>query len=104
MVEFIPIAQVKQMRKGINTKAEVKTKSESRTVNLKSGGTIDVCDAVISDGPTEEDRIKLTLWGDDIKQVNVGDTVAITNGYTNEFRGEVALTKGKFGEMTVNPT
>ncbi len=103
MVEFMPISQVKKMRSGINTKASVKSKGDPRTVNLRSGGTIDVCDAVIADGDTEEDQMKLALWGDDINEVNVGDVVVITNGYTNEFRGEVSLTKGKFGQMTVNP-
>ena len=100
MVEFQSVSQVKKMRSGINLKAEVKSKGDPRTVNLKTGGTVDVCDAVISDG---SDDIKLTLWGDDIKAVNIGDVVVITNGYTNEFKGEVSLTKGKFGKMEVNP-
>ena len=103
MADFISIAQAKKMRSGVNTKAEVKHKGDPRTVNLKNGGTIDVCDAIITDGDTDEDQMKLTLWGDDIKAVNVGDTVVITNGYTNEFKGEVSLTKGKFGQMEVNP-
>ena len=103
MADFISIAQARKMRSGVNTKAEVKRKGDPRTVNLKSGGTIDVCDAIIADGEAEEDQMKLTLWGDDIKAVNVGDTVVITNGYTNEFKGEVSLTKGKFGQMEVNP-
>lgn len=100
MAEFQSVSQVKKMRSGINLKAKVKSKGEPRTVNLKTGGTVDVCDAVISDG---SDDIKLTLWGDDIKTVNIGDVVVITNGYTNEFKGEVSLTKGKFGKMEVNP-
>ena len=103
MSEFIPISEAKKMRSGVNVEAEVKSKGDSRTVNLKSGGTIDVCDAVISNGDTEDDEMKLTLWGDDIKAVNVGDKVVITNGYTNEFKGEVSLTKGKFGKMEINP-
>ncbi len=103
MVEYIPISQARKMRSGVNAKAEVKSKGDPRTVNLKNGGTVDVCDAVISDGETEEDQMKLTLWGDDIKTVNIGDVVVITNGYTNEFKGEVSLTKGKFGQMEVNP-
>jgi len=103
MTEFIPISQAKKMRSGVNVNAEVKSKGDPRTVNLKSGGTVDVCDAVISNGETEDDQMKLTLWGDDIKAVNVGDTVVITNGYTNEFKGEVSLTKGKFGQMEINP-
>ncbi|NJK78339.1 MAG: DNA-binding protein [Nanoarchaeota archaeon] len=100
MAEFQSVAEVKKMRSGINLKAEVKSKGDQRTVNLKTGGTVDVCDAIITDG---SDDLKLTLWGDDIKAVNVGDTVVITNGYTNEFKGEVSLTKGKFGKMEVNP-
>jgi replication factor A1 len=100
MAEFQSVSQVKKMRSGINLKAEVKSKGEPRTVNLKTGGTVDVCDAVISDG---SDDIKLTLWGDDIKAVNIGDVVVITNGYTNEFKGEVSLTKGKYGKMEINP-
>jgi replication factor A1 len=100
MAEFQSVSQVKKMRSGINLKAEVKSKGDPRTVNLKTGGTVEVCDAVISDGT---DDIKLTLWGDDIKAVNIGDVVVITNGYTNEFKGDVSLTKGKFGKMEINP-
>ena len=103
MSEFIPISEAKKMRSGVNVEAEVKSKGDPRTVNLKSGGTIDVCDAVIANGETEDDQMKLTLWGDDIKAVSVGDKVVITNGYTNEFKGEVSLTKGKFGKMEINP-
>jgi len=84
-------------------KRKAARRPSKRTVNLKSGGTIDVCDAVMADGETENDEIKLTLWGDDIKAVNVGDTVVITNGYTNSFKDEVSLTKGKFGKMEINP-
>ena len=103
MADFISISQAKKMRSGVNVRTEVKSKGEPRTVNLKSGGTINVCDAIIADGESEEDQMKLTLWGDDIKAVNVGDIVVITNGYTNEFKGAVSLTKGKFGQMEVNP-
>ena len=102
MAEIIKIAEAKKMRSGVNVQTVVKSKGDSRTVNLRNGGTIDVCDAVISDGETENDEMKLTLWGDDINAVKVGDSVKITNGYTNEFKGEVSLTKGKFGQMEVN--
>ena len=103
MEENQPISEVKNMRSGINTKGVIKSIGDPRTVNLRSGGTIDVCDAILTDGETENDEIKLTLWGDDIKAVNVGDTIVITNGYTNSFKDEVSLTKGKFGKMEVNP-
>jgi len=104
MSESVPISQAKAMRSGVNVEAEVIGKTDPRTVNLKAGGTVEVCDATIAnEDKSEENQMKLTLWGDDIKAVNVGDKVVIENGYTNEFRGEVSLTKGKFGKMTVNP-
>lgn len=107
MTEFMTVSQLKKMANfsnvEINVKAEVKSKGDPRTVNAKRGGTVDVCDAIISDGETEE-QMKLTLWGDDIKAVNVGDTVAVTNGYVKFYRGELVLTKGNSGTMEVNPT
>ena len=89
------------MRSGIDVVAEVKSKGDPRSINLKSGGVVDVCDTIIADGESEEDQMKLTLWGDDIKSVQVGNKVTITNGYTNEFKGEVSLTRGKFGQLEV---
>jgi len=48
--EFIPISDAKKMRSGVNVEAVVVSKGEPRTVNLKSGGTVDVCDAEIANG------------------------------------------------------
>ena len=104
MVEFVPISEVKNMRSGVNTKGEVKGKGSPRTVNLKAGGTIDVCDATLADGPGEENQINLTLWGEDISKVDVGAQVEIHDGYTNEFKGTVSVTKGRSGKMFVNGT
>ena len=104
MAESVPISEAKKMRSGVNVEAEIISKPEARTVNLKSGGTVDVCDAIIAnEDKSEENKMKLTLWGDDIKLFEVGDNVVIENGYTNEFKGEVSLTKGKFGKMEINP-
>ncbi len=98
--QYVPISDVQNMRDKINTKGVLKSKGEVRTVNMKRGGTIDVCDAMLSDDSGE---IKFTIWGDDIAKVNEGDTIVIKNGYTNTFKGEVSLGKGKFGEMQINP-
>ncbi len=90
--------QAKNMRSGVNIEGTVERKGERRTVNMKRGGTIDVCDAYLVDDAGE---IKLTLWADDIDKVKDGDRIKITNGYTNEFKGEVSIGKGKFGQMEV---
>jgi len=95
---MVTAEEAKNMRSGVNIEGKVERKGEPRTVNKKSGGTIDVCDAYLVDDSGE---IKLTLWADDIPKINDGDTIKITNGYTNTFQGEVSLTKGKFGQMEV---
>jgi replication factor A1 len=57
-----------------------------------------VASAVIAD---ETGTVKLTLWNEQIDQVNVGNTVKIENGYVSSFRGEIQLNIGKFGKLTV---
>lgn len=101
MTDYIPISQAKKMRSGVSVAAEVDSVGTRRTVNLKNGGSVDVADAIIFDGPGEENHMKLTLWGEDIDLVSKGAKLTIENGYTNEFKGEVSLTKGKFGNMEV---
>jgi len=98
MTDFITTEQATKMRSGINVQGEVTKVSDTRTVNLKNGGTVNVADAVLSD---ESGEIGLTLWGDDIKLCPVGTKVAITNGFSNEFKGQVAITKGKFGQLEI---
>ena len=59
MSEFIPISEAKKMRSGVNVEAnEIVSKGDPRTVNLKSGGTIDVCDAVIANGDKWQKKTK----------------------------------------------
>jgi replication factor A1 len=58
-----------------------------------------VADAIVGD---DSGTIKLTLWNEQIAQVNVNDKIKIENGYVTSFKGEVNLNVGKFGTMTVN--
>lgn len=98
MTDFITTATAAKMRSGINVAGEITKVGNRRTVNLKSGGTIDTAEAILSD---ESGDIALALWGDDINNVKVGSKVKVLNGYTNEFKGQVSLTKGKFGQLEV---
>lgn len=86
------------MRSGVNVVGNVTGLGEIRTVNLKSGGTLDTRDCTLVD---DTGTIILSLWSDDIGKVKQGSKVEITNGYTNEFKGKVSLTKGKFGQLKV---
>lgn len=88
------ISEIEVRMGKIDVEGEVIDKEEPREIreNLK------VCNATLKD---ESGEIKLTLWNDEIKKVNVGDKVKVTNGYCNEFQGEKQLTAGKFGQLEV---
>ena len=49
----------------------------------------------------ETGDIKLTLWNEDIEKVNAGDKVHLTNGYVNEWQGEMQLTTGRMGKLEI---
>ncbi|MBI1972902.1 DNA-binding protein [Candidatus Woesearchaeota archaeon] len=91
------ISDLKARQGKVDVEAEITEKGEVRTFN-KFGKDGRVCNATIKDASGE---IKLTLWNDEIDQVNVGDKVKITNGYVNEFQGEKQLTAGRFGKLEV---
>ena len=57
-----------------------------------------VCNATAQD---ETGKIKLTLWNEQIDQIDVGDKIHLTNGYVGEYQGELQLSTGKFGKLEV---
>ena len=57
-----------------------------------------VANAIAKD---ETGDIKLTLWNEDIDKVKAGDKVHMTNGYVNEWQGEMQLTTGRMGKLEV---
>jgi replication factor A1 len=93
---------IKDLRNGMKrvaVEAEVVEKGEPREVRSRyKDETYMVADAVVAD---ETGSIKLTLWNEQIEQVNVGNKVKIDNGYVTSFKGEIQLNVGKFGTMTV---
>ena len=90
------ISELKAGMRNVSVTAKVDSVGEPRTVNLKSGGTNTVADAMISD---ETGSIKLSLWGDDIRKIQTGDTISVENGYINTFKGENSESIGKFGKL-----
>jgi replication factor A1 len=91
------IKDLKPRQGSIEVVGEVIEKGEVREFE-KFGKKGRVCNAKIKDATGE---IALTLWNEQIDQVNVGDTVHIINGYVNEWQGEPQLTSGKFGTIEV---
>jgi len=97
------LTDIKDLQDGmkrVSVEAKVVEKGDVREVKSKyKDETYRIADAVVAD---ETGSIKLTLWNEQIEQVNVGDNVKIENGYVTSFKGEIQLNVGKFGKMTVN--
>ncbi|MCW4053767.1 MAG: OB-fold nucleic acid binding domain-containing protein [Candidatus Bathyarchaeota archaeon] len=96
------IVNIKDLRNGmkrVTVEANVVEKGETREVRSRyKDETYMVADAVVAD---ETGSIKLTLWNEQIDQVDVGNKIKIDNGYVTSFKGEIQLNVGKFGTMTV---
>jgi len=83
----------------VNVEAKVIQKSDTREVlSRHSNETYRVADAIIKD---DTGTIKLTLWNEQIDQVNVDDTVKVENGYIRSFRGEIQLNVGRYGKLSI---
>lgn len=86
--------------KRVSVEGKVVEKGDPREVKSRyKDETYRIVDAIIAD---ESGSIKLTLWNEQIEQVNVGDNIKIENGYVTSFKGEAQLNVGKFGKLTVS--
>ena len=99
---MVVIKELEDGMKRVNVEGKVVEKGEPREVKARySNDTLRVATAVIAD---ETGSINLTLWNEQINQVNVGDNVKIENGYVTSFKSDKQLNVGKFGKLTVGPT
>ena len=97
---MVDIKDLNDGMKRVSVDAKVVEKGDPREVKSKyKDETYRIVDAVVAD---ETGSIKLTLWNEQIDQVNVGDNVKIENGYVTSFKGEIQLNVGKFGTMAVS--
>lgn len=92
------INELKAGASNVTVTAKVIQKDEPREVVTKYGKRLSVANIVLQD---ESGSIPMSLWGDTINEVDVGDTVEVSNGYVNEFRGTPQLSTGKFGKIKV---
>lgn len=91
------INELKAKMGSVNIEVTVDDIEEPRTIN-KYGRTLRLANTTVSD---ETGSIQLSLWNDQIDQVQKGSRIKIENGYVNEWQGKIQLTLGKFGKMTV---
>ena len=64
--------------------------------NFRGSGRVATTKVKDSSGET-----KLTLWNDQIDQVKEGDKIKIENGWVKEYRGELQVSTGRLGKLTV---
>ena len=75
----------------------VEEKTEPRKVTVKTDGMFhNVCDCLIGD---ESGCINLSLWDEDIEEINEGKHYRITKAYTSLYRNSLTLNKGKYGTI-----
>lgn len=95
--------KIKELRNGmrrVDVEAKVLEKTPTREVMSRYKDVVHrVATAIVSD---DTGKIKLTLWNEQIGQVNVNDNIKVENGYITTFRGEMQLNVGRYGKLTVN--
>lgn len=91
------ISEISAGSKKVNIEASVTSMDEPREINTRFGQT-KVANATIED---ESGSMKLVLWGDETEKCKEGDKIKIENGYIKEWNGELQLSVGKFGKLTV---
>ncbi|MDE1856533.1 MAG: DNA-binding protein [Candidatus Micrarchaeota archaeon] len=92
------ISDLKAGASNVTIQAKVSQKDDPREVVTKYGKRLSVANIVLQD---DSGTIQMSLWGNDISSVNVGDTIEVSNGYVSEFRGAPQLSAGKFGKIKV---
>lgn len=92
------ISQIQPGMMGLNVTGKIKDIGEVREVSTKFGTKTTVATAVLHDSTG---HVNLTLWGDQINKVKVGDEVEIVNGISKEWNGEIQVSVGKRGELKI---
>lgn len=91
------INELKSGMSNVTVQAKVIDISETRDVMTRYGRR-SVADAIIED---DTGQINLSLWGNQISAISVGDTVNVSGAYVTEFRGNLQLGVPRSGRITV---
>jgi len=89
---------ISELRPGlgrVNLVVKVEELEKPRNVKSRYGSTT-VVNGVISD---KSGRARIALWGPHGDEVSEGDVIEIVNGYVTEFRGELQVNVGRYGQI-----
>ena len=91
----LKIFEIQPSMRNITVTGRVKKKGDIRQVETRFG-LASVSWAVIED---ETEEIRLNLWRHQIDQVNVDDTIKISNAFVRLFEGRMELNIGADGRI-----
>jgi len=97
------LADLRAGMRGVNVAARVAQIGGVREFTRRDGSAGRVASVLLED---DSGSIRLSLWGDEadlLGELQVGDTVAVENGYTRMGLGAVGLNVGQSGRLTINP-
>ena len=93
------IGDLKSFSRKVYTVAKVISKGESREVTSRNdNSTHEVCEVLIAD---DTGSVYLTLWDDNIHEINEDMIIKLDNAYVNVFRGSMGLNLGKYGNYSI---
>ncbi len=92
------ISDLKAGASNVSVQAKVVKKDDPREVVTKYGKRVSVANITLED---ETGTIPMSLWGEDIGKVSVGDMIEVSDGYVSEFRGAPQLSTGRSGKIEV---
>jgi replication factor A1 len=95
--ELVKIDSLGPYSRKVDTVVKVVSVGEARDVSGR-GGDHRVSEVLVGD---ETGCIYLTLWDDTINQIEEENTLSITNGYVNLFKGNMRLNIGRYGSFEV---
>lgn len=93
---------IKDLRDGmkrVDVTGVVESLEDERKVNLKTGDTARVRNVMVRDG---SGVVKLVLWNEDIDRVAKDSLIAVSNGFTRTWKGELQLNVGRYGKLSVD--
>lgn len=94
----LTIGQLTPQSRDFNVKAKVLNVGEEREIPGKFDSPSNrVAEALIGD---DSANVVLSLWNQQIGEVNEGDTIQVENGYVSLVRGHMRVNVGKFGRLT----
>lgn len=97
MPELMKVSQLRPRMGNVFIELEVVSKGEAREF-ASAKGSGKVCNVA---GKDETGEVQVSLWNEQIDQVNEGNKIRIENGWVSEYKGQLQLSTGKFGNLIV---